>query len=375
MDDLGQPIRAANLAQSWTFRGGSSREDIFRTMTTGFNGTPMPSFADSPHARATMGDHRLHRLALGEQRAWLYQPRRRQARPGSDRSGEGGRELRVRSCRPLSDHRTDHGARTRVPSSRDLRDRSGDLRRRVDRPPRSMARHERGENGEERAVASRAAGGGGGGAAGAAAADRHGERLWRRGSRRPRPGSARSGPLCRGGSGASRPAIRVLRRRLDPDSFAGADGRPQALLHLRRRPELGGSLVLRSGPPRSPSVHRPGKRGHRAERHGGSHRCRELRPGRMVGHLQAAPSRNLGRPVRARTVHAGRLLGLGRVLARAWQQARSHGLVLPLRRARSGPIGRRPDGEDGAAHSRHRAGRDRLGAVALRLSRPRGARR
>jgi mono/diheme cytochrome c family protein len=46
-DELGQPIRAANLAQSWTFRGGSTREDIFRTMSTGFNGTPMPSFSDS----------------------------------------------------------------------------------------------------------------------------------------------------------------------------------------------------------------------------------------------------------------------------------------------------------------------------------------
>jgi len=46
-DDLGQPIRAANLTQSWTFRGGPSREDIFRTMTTGLNGTPMPSFVDS----------------------------------------------------------------------------------------------------------------------------------------------------------------------------------------------------------------------------------------------------------------------------------------------------------------------------------------
>ena len=46
-DDLSRPIRAANLAHSWTFRGGSSREDIFRTMTTGMNGTPMPSFADS----------------------------------------------------------------------------------------------------------------------------------------------------------------------------------------------------------------------------------------------------------------------------------------------------------------------------------------
>jgi mono/diheme cytochrome c family protein len=46
-DDFGQPIRAANLSQPWTFRGGPSREDIFRTMSTGLNGTPMPSFADS----------------------------------------------------------------------------------------------------------------------------------------------------------------------------------------------------------------------------------------------------------------------------------------------------------------------------------------
>ena len=46
-DDWGHPIRAANLAQSWTFRGGSSREDIFKTMSTGFNGTPMPSFLDA----------------------------------------------------------------------------------------------------------------------------------------------------------------------------------------------------------------------------------------------------------------------------------------------------------------------------------------
>ncbi len=47
VDDWGQPIRAADLSQSWTFRGGSSREDIFRTMSTGFNGTPMPGFVDA----------------------------------------------------------------------------------------------------------------------------------------------------------------------------------------------------------------------------------------------------------------------------------------------------------------------------------------
>ena len=152
-------------------------------------------------------------------------------------------------------------------------------------------------------------------------------------ARRPvaRRGSARQQPAkepVRGGSGTGRPGIRVLRCRRGPDSVAGADRRPQALLHLRRRPELGRSLVLRPGPPRSPSVHRPGKRRHRAQRHGRSHRCRELRPGRMVGHLQAAPSRNLGRPVLARRVPADRLLGLGRVVARARQPARSHGLVL-----------------------------------------------
>jgi mono/diheme cytochrome c family protein len=47
VDELNFPIRAANLSQPWTFRGGPSREDIFRTMSTGLNGTPMPSFSDS----------------------------------------------------------------------------------------------------------------------------------------------------------------------------------------------------------------------------------------------------------------------------------------------------------------------------------------
>ena len=46
-DELNRPIRPADLSQPWTFRGGSTREDIFRTMSTGFNGTPMPSFADA----------------------------------------------------------------------------------------------------------------------------------------------------------------------------------------------------------------------------------------------------------------------------------------------------------------------------------------
>ncbi len=47
VDDWGNPLRPADLTQSWTFRGGSTREDIFRTMSTGLNGTPMPSYGEA----------------------------------------------------------------------------------------------------------------------------------------------------------------------------------------------------------------------------------------------------------------------------------------------------------------------------------------
>ncbi len=47
VDDWGHPIRVADLTMPWTFRGGGSRQDIFRTMSTGFNGTPMPGFHGS----------------------------------------------------------------------------------------------------------------------------------------------------------------------------------------------------------------------------------------------------------------------------------------------------------------------------------------
>ena len=59
VDDLGNPIRPADLAQSWTFRGGATREDIFRTMSTGLNGTPMPAFIDAlkPEQRWAITDY------------------------------------------------------------------------------------------------------------------------------------------------------------------------------------------------------------------------------------------------------------------------------------------------------------------------------
>jgi cytochrome c oxidase cbb3-type subunit 2 len=45
-DDLGFPIRPADFTRG-QFKGGSSARDVFRTMSLGLDGTPMPSFADS----------------------------------------------------------------------------------------------------------------------------------------------------------------------------------------------------------------------------------------------------------------------------------------------------------------------------------------
>jgi mono/diheme cytochrome c family protein len=45
-DDWQHPIRAADLAERWKFRGGSSIEAIYTRLRTGIDGTPMPSLAD-----------------------------------------------------------------------------------------------------------------------------------------------------------------------------------------------------------------------------------------------------------------------------------------------------------------------------------------
>jgi mono/diheme cytochrome c family protein len=43
-DDWGQAVRAADLTRPWTFNGGATRADIFRSISTGLNGTPMAGF-------------------------------------------------------------------------------------------------------------------------------------------------------------------------------------------------------------------------------------------------------------------------------------------------------------------------------------------
>jgi DMSO reductase family type II enzyme heme b subunit len=58
-DDWGYAIRPADLTKPWAFRGGARREDIYRTLSTGFNGTPMPSFAQdmTPEERWKVVDY------------------------------------------------------------------------------------------------------------------------------------------------------------------------------------------------------------------------------------------------------------------------------------------------------------------------------
>ncbi|MBI4592892.1 MAG: c-type cytochrome [Candidatus Rokubacteria bacterium] len=46
-DDLGNAVKAANLHKGWRLKGGADARDIFMRFSTGLDGTPMPSYADS----------------------------------------------------------------------------------------------------------------------------------------------------------------------------------------------------------------------------------------------------------------------------------------------------------------------------------------
>src|SRR5437899_12888265 len=61
-DDAGFPIFAADLPQSWRFRGGGSTGDIYHRLRTGLDGTPMPSFSDLIDQKF-LTDEQLWRLA------------------------------------------------------------------------------------------------------------------------------------------------------------------------------------------------------------------------------------------------------------------------------------------------------------------------
>ena len=44
--EWGMPYRARDLTKAWNFKGGNTIEDIYRTITTGFNETPMGSYLE-----------------------------------------------------------------------------------------------------------------------------------------------------------------------------------------------------------------------------------------------------------------------------------------------------------------------------------------
>ena len=51
-DSTGRRIKPADMTRGWRFKGGSDPGDIYRTLTAGIDGTPMPSFAHlSAHQR------------------------------------------------------------------------------------------------------------------------------------------------------------------------------------------------------------------------------------------------------------------------------------------------------------------------------------
>lgn len=69
VDDLGNDVSATNLTEPWTFRGGSTANDIYLRIRTGIDGSPMPSYIGSA------GEKELWNLAnfvvsLGRKPIW-----------------------------------------------------------------------------------------------------------------------------------------------------------------------------------------------------------------------------------------------------------------------------------------------------------------
>lgn len=68
-DDARQPLRAADLTESWAFRGGATSRDVYLRFRTGMMGTPMPSFADAASDNE-MWDLANFVVSLGRKPVW-----------------------------------------------------------------------------------------------------------------------------------------------------------------------------------------------------------------------------------------------------------------------------------------------------------------
>ena len=309
VDDFGHPIRAADLAQRWTFRGGSSREDIFRTMTTGLNGTPMPSFADAlqPEQRWAITDF-IASLSSEDGPGYTNLVVAKYALDPIDLTkGAASFESAPVARFPIIGQIMEPGRQFNPPAT--------SLRVQAIYDTESIAVLVRwndmradntGKNDpslavpleEEKAAASGAPAKGGvfgdqEVAQPAAAADPFAEA----------PAAAAAPPSefsdaiaiqipTQVPTGARKPYFIFGDAQNSVDLWYFDLARPDPLQFTGR-----GSADLAPNDT------------------GDLHRCREIRPGRMVGHLQTAASRKLGRPVHVCRVPADRLLGVGRFLA------------------------------------------------------------
>ncbi|MCC6764162.1 MAG: c-type cytochrome [Deltaproteobacteria bacterium] len=68
-DDEGHPSVATNLTQRWTFKIGSSANDVFRTLASGLNGTSMKSYSNLPPDDRWALAYYLDRIGRGRPRA------------------------------------------------------------------------------------------------------------------------------------------------------------------------------------------------------------------------------------------------------------------------------------------------------------------
>ena len=225
-DDWGNPIRPADLTKRWTFRGGPTREDIFRTFTTGLNGTPMPSFAESltDEERWQLVDYIVSPRPA--RRARLRRPAcrspwtRRRARPR--RSGARALRRRAAGATSRSSARSSSRAAPSIPSANGI-DGARGLQRRGDRVPPHLARHARRHGGHERARPRGAARGG------------------RRRRRRRAGGERRRRLLGRGGGGGGRSGARRRGRGAAATSGARRRAPPR---RRRRRGEFSDAVAI-----------------------------------------------------------------------------------------------------------------------------------
>ena len=263
-DDWGYPIRAADLTQSWTFRGGSSREDIFRAMSTGLNGTPMPSFADALNVeqRWAITDF-IESLSGSDGPGYTNLVVARHVDDPIDLAKGTANFESARVARfPIIGQITEPGRAFHPPTT------SVTVQAIYDAESiallvrwHDMSAQKTGKNGpslpvppeeeEEPSAGAAASGGAGaGGSDGSVFGDAEvaptppGQSQTPGGTQQPGAdpfAEAETVP-------ADRPS-EFSDAVVDPDSVAGADRGPQALLHFRRRAEPGGSLVFRFGPP------------------------------------------------------------------------------------------------------------------------------